>query len=139
MPRQSCSNLRSVDNSRLIACGEVRGCIVAKQQRGLIMAKRKRRGKLPKRAKLRRGNSAKRSKTRKTAKSARATKRTAKSKRAPVKKAAHKVQRAKQPAVETVVVDVIEQPAPGVITVTELEETPGSGLRRALKRMNPNR
>jgi hypothetical protein len=27
------------------------------------------------------------------------------------------------PEVETVVVDVIEQPAPGVITVTEIEET----------------
>ena len=43
------------------------------------------------------------------------------------------------PAVETVAVEVIEQPAPGVITVTEVEVTPGSGLRRALKRMNPNR
>jgi hypothetical protein len=28
------------------------------------------------------------------------------------------------PEVETVVVDVIEEPAPGVITVTEFEETP---------------
>jgi hypothetical protein len=28
-----------------------------------------------------------------------------------------------RPAVETVVVDVIEEPAPGVITVTEFEET----------------
>ena len=27
------------------------------------------------------------------------------------------------PEVETVVVDVIEEPAPGVITVTEIEET----------------
>jgi hypothetical protein len=27
------------------------------------------------------------------------------------------------PSVETVVVDVIEQPAPGVVTVTEVEET----------------
>jgi hypothetical protein len=27
-----------------------------------------------------------------------------------------------RPAVETVVVDVIEEPAPGVITVTEIEE-----------------
>jgi hypothetical protein len=43
------------------------------------------------------------------------------------------------PAVEAVAVEVIEQPAPGVITVTEVEETPGSGLQRALKRMNPNR
>jgi hypothetical protein len=29
----------------------------------------------------------------------------------------------KQPVRETVVVDVVEQPAPGVITVTEFEET----------------
>jgi hypothetical protein len=28
-----------------------------------------------------------------------------------------------RPAVETVVVDVIEQPAPGIITVTEFEKT----------------
>ena len=50
----------------------------------------------------------------------------AKPKRTAVKKAAQKkVQRMKQetPAVETVVVDVIEEPVPGVITVTEFEET----------------
>jgi hypothetical protein len=41
-----------------------------------------------------------------------------KPKRAPVKKAAPVA-----PAVETVAVEVIEQPAPGVITVTEVEET----------------
>jgi hypothetical protein len=33
------------------------------------------------------------------------------------------VRRVKKPAVETVIVDLIEQPAPGVITVTEVEET----------------
>jgi hypothetical protein len=43
----------------------------------------------------------------------------AKPKRAPVKKAAHPV----APAIETVAVEVIEQAAPGVITVTEAEET----------------
>ena len=42
----------------------------------------------------------------------------AKPKRAPLKKAARPV----APAVETVAVEVIEQPAPGVITVTEVEE-----------------
>ena len=42
-----------------------------------------------------------------------------KPKRAPVKKAARPV----APVVETVAVEVIEQPAPGVITVTEVEET----------------
>jgi hypothetical protein len=43
----------------------------------------------------------------------------AKPKRAPVKKATRPV----ASAVETVAVKVIEQPAPGVITVTEIEET----------------
>jgi hypothetical protein len=42
-----------------------------------------------------------------------------KPKRAPVKKAARPV----APVVGTVAVEVIEQPAPGVITVTEVEET----------------
>ena len=98
-------------------------------QGGSIMAKSKKRGKLPKRAKRRRGNSANRPKARKVAEAARAkpTKRTvarAKPKRATAKKAAPKVaRRMKKPVVETVVVDLIEQPAPGVITVTEIEET----------------
>jgi hypothetical protein len=48
----------------------------------------------------------------------------AKPKRAPVKKAARPV----TPVVETVAVEVIEQPAPGVNTVTEVEET---GVRKA--------
>jgi hypothetical protein len=39
-----------------------------------------------------------------------------------VKKAPGKEVR-KQPVRETVVVDVVEQPAPGVISVTEFEET----------------
>jgi hypothetical protein len=42
-----------------------------------------------------------------------------KPKRAPVKKAARPV----TPVVKAVAVEVIEQPAPGVITVTEVEET----------------
>jgi len=88
------------------------------------MAKRKKGSKIQKR-KLRRGNSAKRGKSRKAAKPA-TRKRTiasAKPKRAPVKKTARKVKQLIAPVVETVVVDVIEQPAPGVITVTEVEET----------------
>jgi hypothetical protein len=44
---------------------------------------------------------------------------TAKPKRASMKKAARPV----APAVETVAVEVIEQPAPDVITVTEVKET----------------
>ena len=106
------------------------------------MAKRKKASKVQKPAKLR--SSAKRGKARKVAKAARGkpTKRTvakAKPKLAPVKKAARRMKQPVTPAVETVAVEVIKQPAPGVITVTEVEETPGSGLRRALKRMNPNR
>ena len=86
------------------------------------MAKRKKQSKVHKRAKLRRGNSAKRGKARKPAR-AKATKRTvakAKPKRATVKKTARKVKAPVTPVVETV---VVEQPAPGVITVTEVEET----------------
>ena len=76
------------------------------------MAKRKKRGKLPKRAKLRRGNSAKRGKARKVSKSARATatKRTvarAKPKRAPVKKAARRLKQPVAPTVETVAVEEV--------------------------------
>jgi hypothetical protein len=83
------------------------------------------------RAKLRRRNSAARGKARRVSKSARgkATKRTVatvKPKRVATKKAMRKKEQRKKPpgpAVETVVVDVIEEPAPGVITVTEFEET----------------
>jgi hypothetical protein len=65
-----------------------------------------------------------RSRARKVSKAARgkATKRTvarAKPKRAPVKKAAPKVKQTVDPAVETVAVEVIEQP----VAVTEVEET----------------
>jgi hypothetical protein len=45
------------------------------------------------------------------------------SNRQPAKKAAPKVKQPVAPVVETVAVEVIEQPAPGVITVTEVEET----------------
>ncbi|MFZ0150921.1 MAG: hypothetical protein WAM72_21780, partial [Xanthobacteraceae bacterium] len=83
---------------------------------GAIMAKPKKASKVQSRAKLRRGNSAKRGKARKAAKSAKATKRTAKPKPAPVKKTARKVKQPVAPAVETV---AVEKPAPDVITVTE--------------------
>jgi hypothetical protein len=89
------------------------------------MAKRKKRTKVQKRGKLPRGNSATRGKARRVSK-AKATKRTvarAKPKRASVKKAARKVKQPVAPVVETVAVEVIEQPAPGVITITEVEET----------------
>ena len=87
------------------------------------MAKRKKQSKAPKRK-----AAAARGKARKVGKAARGkvTKRAvakAKPKPAPVKKAARKVKQPVAPVVETVVVEVIEQPAPGVITVTEVEET----------------
>ena len=89
------------------------------------MAKRRKRAKVQKRGKLPRGNSATRGKARRVSKG-RATKRTvakAKPKRGSVKKAARKVKQSVAPVVETVAIEVIEQPAPGVITVTEVEES----------------
>jgi hypothetical protein len=44
-----------------------------------------------------------------------------------VKKVAREMKRPATPAVETVAVEVIEQPAPGVTTVTEIEETDHNG------------
>ena len=75
------------------------------------MAKRKKGSKVQKRAKLRRGNSAKRGKARKVAKTAKRTVAKAKPKPAPVKKARKEV----APAVETVITEVIEQP----VAITE--------------------
>jgi hypothetical protein len=88
---------------------------------GRIMAKRKKASKVQKRAKVR--SSAKRGKARKVAKAAKRTVTRAKPKHAPVKKAVRKLKQTVAPVVETVAVEVIEQPAPGVITVTEVEET----------------
>ena len=88
------------------------------------MAKRKKASKVQKRAKLR--SSAKRGKARRVSKAAKAMKRSvakANPKRAPAKKAARRVKQPVAPIVETVAAEVIEQPAPGVITVTEVEET----------------
>jgi hypothetical protein len=85
------------------------------------MAKRKKKSKVQKRAKLRRGNSAKRGKAHKVAQARTVAK--GKPKRAPLKKAARKVKQPVAPVVETVAAEVIEQPAPAAITVTEVEET----------------
>jgi hypothetical protein len=96
------------------------------------MAKRKKRAKVrpKKRANPRRRHAAVHGKSRKVSKSARGkgTKPTARAKppRASTKKVMRKKERQMKPpgpGVETVVVDVIEEPAPGVITVTEIEET----------------
>jgi hypothetical protein len=88
---------------------------MAKRKKASKVAKRKKASKVQKRAKLR--SSAKRGKARKAAKAAKATK------RSPVKKVARQMKQPVTPVVETVAVEVIEQPAPGVITVTEVEET----------------
>jgi hypothetical protein len=85
------------------------------------MAKRKKRSKAEKPTKLQ--SSAKRGKARKAAKATKPTVAKAKPKPTPVKKAARKVKQPVTPVVETVAVEVIEQPAPDVITVTEVEET----------------
>ena len=87
------------------------------------MAKRKKRAKVQKRGKLPRGNSATRGKARKGAKAAQRTVARTKPKRAPVKKVARKVKQPVTPVIETAAVEMIEQPPPDVITVTEVEET----------------
>ena len=98
--------LRSVDNSfdglpRLIDPASMR--CGPPTRTGRIMAKSKKQPKAQKR---------------------KAAKRTvAKAKPAPVKKAAWKVKQDVAPVGETVAAEVIEQPTPGVITVTEVEET----------------
>jgi hypothetical protein len=83
------------------------------------MAKRKKGLKAQNRAKLRKANSSKHNKTRKVAKTAKRTVAKAKPRRAQVKEAARKVKQPVAPAVETVAVDVIEQP----VTVTEVDQT----------------
>jgi hypothetical protein len=80
--------------------------LIHDQPEGAIMAKRKKGSKVQKRAKLRRGNSAKRGKPRKVAKSAAAKR--AKPQRAPVKRAARKGLLPVGPAVAA---EVIEQSA----------------------------
>jgi len=80
------------------------------------MAKRKKRAKVQRRLARVRG------KARKGSKSARGNAKKRKIARAKGKQARAKKEQG-NPAVETVVVDVIEEPVPGVITVTEFEET----------------
>jgi len=62
---------------------------------------------------------------RKVAKTAKRAVAKAKPKRTPVKKVARKVKPPVAPVVETVAVEVIEQPAPGPITVAEVEANVG--------------
>jgi len=87
------------------------------------MAKRKKGSKVQKRSKLRRRNSAKRGNARKAAQAKAKAAASAKPKRTTAKKAARKVKQPITPVVETVAVEVIEQPAPGAVTVTEVDET----------------
>jgi hypothetical protein len=112
---------RSVDNSfeGLLGLGDPASMRCGPPTRtGRIMAKRKKQSKAQKRK-----AATARGKARKVAKSAKATKRTAKPKPASAKKAARKVKKPVAPVVEVVAAEVSEQPAPGVITVTEVEET----------------
>jgi hypothetical protein len=94
----------------------------ANQNRGPTVAKRK---KQSSKVQKKKGPKA-RPKAKKLSKAARgkaAAKRTvarAKPKRAPAK---NRIKQPTAPAVETVAVEVIEQPAPAVITVTEVKET----------------
>jgi hypothetical protein len=90
-------------------------------EQGAMMSKRQKRSKTQKQAKLRKAKSAKRGRARKTAQAKTVAK--AKPKRAPVRKAARKVKQPVTPVIEAVPVEVIEQPASGVITVTEVEDT----------------
>jgi hypothetical protein len=80
------------------------------------MAKRKKASKVQKQA------SAKRGRSRKVAKAVVAK---VKPKPAPVKKAARKVKQLVASVVETAGVEMIERPAPGVITVSEADENVG--------------
>jgi hypothetical protein len=115
------SQTRSVDNSIvwLPGLGDGASMLVSEHQprTGTIMAKRKKQSKaLKRKVATARGNA-----RRKVAKAAMRAK--AKPKRAPVKKAARRIKQPVVAAVETVAVEVIEQPAPDVIMVTEVEET----------------
>jgi hypothetical protein len=83
----------------------------------MIMAKRKKGSKVQKRGKLRRAKSAKRGKAHKAAQAKTVAK--AKPKRAPVKKATRQIKQPVVAVVETVAVEVIEQP----VAVTEVEQT----------------
>ena len=109
----SCDGLPGLGDPASMRCGD-------EPRTGAVMAKRKKGSKVQSRAKAK---SAKRGKARKVAKAAKRTVTKAKHKRTPAKKAARKVKQPVAPVVETVAVDVIEQPAPGLITVTEVEET----------------
>src|SRR5437764_3330646 len=111
----------SVDNSfaRLPGLGESMRVSEHEPDQRAIMAKRKKGSKVQSRAKLRKANSAKRGKARKVAKAAQRTVAKAKPKRAPVKKAERRIKQPVVAAVETVAVEVIEQP----VAVTAVEET----------------
>jgi hypothetical protein len=79
-----------------------------------------------KRSSVGRGKSSVRGKSRKMSKARGKTAKRTAARAKPKRPAATKKVRAMKPSapsVETVVVDVIEQPAPGVVTVTEVEET----------------
>ena len=98
------------------------------------MAKRK------KQAATRRGKAATRGKARKLAKSVRGKKakrisaRAKPKKRVPKAKSKRAVAKKVVPTVETVIVDMIEEPVPGVMVVTEFEATGITGPKAKLGR-----
>jgi hypothetical protein len=114
-PRSNCDLLIT----RLMACRDFlirHHALRTTNQNGGITAKSKKRAKVQKGGKLPRGKSATRGKARKAVQAKTVA-------RAKPKKAARKVKQPVTPVVETVAAEVIEQPAPGVITVMEVEET----------------
>ena len=92
------------------------------------MAKRKKRVTAQKRKSARKSSkSVRRTAAKRTARKSKLTRVVAKAKRSGRKKVARKKARPMKPpitqVVETTIVDVVEEPVPGVITVTEFEET----------------
>src|ERR1700758_790466 len=128
MERGSLRSQHDLLITRLFGCRDLvvgHQCCGDEPDQGTIMAKHKKgskirsRAKLQRRAKLRRAISAKRSKARKAANTAKRAVAKAKPKRAPAKKVARKVKQPVASAVETATVEVIERP----VAVTEIVET----------------
>jgi hypothetical protein len=98
--------------------------IMAQSKKRVALRKRKStvRGSARKSSKSVRGKAAKR-----TATKLRSKKAVAKTKRPKAEKVARKKARPQKPPItpvaETTIIDVVEKPAPGVITITEFEET----------------
>jgi hypothetical protein len=95
----------------------------ALKQRGIFMAKKKKAKRAPKRSPKKAKAAAKRGKATRKAARKRAAAKPKKKKRAAAKK--QPVAKAAEilPPLETVIVDTVEEPSPGVVVVTEYEAT----------------